>query len=167
MCLFLFRREKEGFEGGGEFSSLEVESYKEEKKFIGSGPSLGAGTTCFLLLKRDPKPHPGNTILVEKAVLVCGRAFPSLFAPNSKRERPSCLQASHSRASSFPCRFKASPGGGGRAGGSNTNNTKSGVILDISSLTMNELDSEVLPLPPRYRFRDLLLGDQSFQNEDR
>ncbi|XP_070811579.1 potassium channel subfamily T member 1 isoform X5 [Pituophis catenifer annectens] len=32
---------------------------------------------------------------------------------------------------------------------------------------MNELDSEVLPLPPRYRFRDLLLGDQSFQNEDR
>uniref|UniRef100_A0A670KPB5 Potassium sodium-activated channel subfamily T member 1 n=1 Tax=Podarcis muralis TaxID=64176 RepID=A0A670KPB5_PODMU len=32
---------------------------------------------------------------------------------------------------------------------------------------MNELDSEVLPLPPRYRFRDLLLGDQSFQNDDR
>ncbi|XP_026542430.1 potassium channel subfamily T member 1 isoform X1 [Notechis scutatus] len=62
-------------------------------------------------------------------------------------------------------RFKAPPGGGGKAGGSSTN--KSGVILDISSLTMNELDSEVLPLPPRYRFRDLLLGDQSFQNEDR
>uniref|UniRef100_A0A7M4ER13 Potassium sodium-activated channel subfamily T member 1 n=1 Tax=Crocodylus porosus TaxID=8502 RepID=A0A7M4ER13_CROPO len=32
---------------------------------------------------------------------------------------------------------------------------------------MNELESEVLPLPPRYRFRDLLLGDQSFQNDDR
>ncbi|KAL8174399.1 UNVERIFIED_CONTAM: hypothetical protein K2H54_043849 [Gekko kuhli] len=31
---------------------------------------------------------------------------------------------------------------------------------------MNELDTEVLPLPPRYRFRDLLLGDQSFQNDD-
>ncbi|XP_036117098.1 potassium channel subfamily T member 1 isoform X5 [Molossus molossus] len=32
---------------------------------------------------------------------------------------------------------------------------------------MSDLDSEVLPLPPRYRFRDLLLGDQSFQSEDR
>uniref|UniRef100_A0A8C4YC04 Potassium sodium-activated channel subfamily T member 1 n=1 Tax=Gopherus evgoodei TaxID=1825980 RepID=A0A8C4YC04_9SAUR len=32
---------------------------------------------------------------------------------------------------------------------------------------MNELESEVLPLPPRYRFRDLLLGDQAFQNDDR
>ncbi|XP_069333212.1 potassium channel subfamily T member 1 isoform X5 [Eulemur rufifrons] len=32
---------------------------------------------------------------------------------------------------------------------------------------MNDLDSEVLPLPPRYRFRDLLLGDQSFQSDDR
>ncbi|XP_012510198.1 PREDICTED: potassium channel subfamily T member 1 isoform X1 [Propithecus coquereli] len=34
-------------------------------------------------------------------------------------------------------------------------------------LRMNDLDSEVLPLPPRYRFRDLLLGDQSFQSDDR
>ncbi|KAI9547123.1 hypothetical protein NQZ68_019944 [Dissostichus eleginoides] len=25
---------------------------------------------------------------------------------------------------------------------------------------------EVPPLPPRFRFRDLLLGDQSFQNDD-
>ncbi|PKU33739.1 hypothetical protein llap_15957 [Limosa lapponica baueri] len=32
---------------------------------------------------------------------------------------------------------------------------------------MTELESEVLPLPPRYRFRDLLLGDQSFQSDDR
>uniref|UniRef100_A0A8C8LUB3 RCK N-terminal domain-containing protein n=1 Tax=Oncorhynchus tshawytscha TaxID=74940 RepID=A0A8C8LUB3_ONCTS len=32
---------------------------------------------------------------------------------------------------------------------------------------MVEMDSEVPPLPPRYRFRDLLLGDQSFQNDDR
>ncbi|XP_036892280.1 potassium channel subfamily T member 1 isoform X3 [Sturnira hondurensis] len=32
---------------------------------------------------------------------------------------------------------------------------------------MSDLDSEVLPLPPRYRFRDLLLGDQYFQNDDR
>uniref|UniRef100_A0A8C2V5A1 Potassium sodium-activated channel subfamily T member 1 n=2 Tax=Chinchilla lanigera TaxID=34839 RepID=A0A8C2V5A1_CHILA len=32
---------------------------------------------------------------------------------------------------------------------------------------MSDLDSEVLPLPPRYRFRDLLLGDQSFPSEDR
>lgn len=42
-----------------------------------------------------------------------------------------------------------------------------GVLLDTASLDMSDLDSEVLPLPPRYRFRDLLLGDQSFQNEDR
>lgn len=41
------------------------------------------------------------------------------------------------------------------------------VLLDSASLTMSDLDSEVLPLPPRYRFRDLLLGDQSFQNDDR
>ncbi|XP_077161416.1 potassium channel subfamily T member 1 isoform X2 [Paroedura picta] len=61
-------------------------------------------------------------------------------------------------------RLKSSPGGCGGGGGSGS---KSGVILDISSLTMNELDTEVLPLPPRYRFRDLLLGDQSFQNDDR
>ncbi|XP_030006781.1 potassium channel subfamily T member 2 [Sphaeramia orbicularis] len=46
-----------------------------------------------------------------------------------------------------------------------TNN--SGVILDISTLKMEQLESEVLPLPPRFRFRDLLLGDQSFQNDDR
>ncbi|XP_021496727.1 potassium channel subfamily T member 1 isoform X11 [Meriones unguiculatus] len=32
---------------------------------------------------------------------------------------------------------------------------------------MNDLDTEVLPLPPRYRFRDLLLGDQPFPNDDR
>uniref|UniRef100_A0A673A336 Potassium channel, subfamily T, member 1 n=1 Tax=Sphaeramia orbicularis TaxID=375764 RepID=A0A673A336_9TELE len=31
---------------------------------------------------------------------------------------------------------------------------------------MEQLESEVLPLPPRFRFRDLLLGDQSFQNDD-
>uniref|UniRef100_UPI003AAAD2B9 potassium channel subfamily T member 1 isoform X3 n=1 Tax=Centroberyx gerrardi TaxID=166262 RepID=UPI003AAAD2B9 len=32
---------------------------------------------------------------------------------------------------------------------------------------MADMDSEVPPLPPRYRFRDLLLGDQTFQNDDR
>uniref|UniRef100_A0A8C5D9I5 Potassium channel subfamily T member 2-like n=1 Tax=Gouania willdenowi TaxID=441366 RepID=A0A8C5D9I5_GOUWI len=32
---------------------------------------------------------------------------------------------------------------------------------------MEQLESEVAPLPPRFRFRDLLLGDQSFQNDDR
>lgn len=59
----------------------------------------------------------------------------------------------------------SSPGGcgGGDGGGS----CKSGVILDIAALKMTELESEVLPLPPRYRFRDLLLGDQSFQSDDR
>ncbi|XP_042276467.1 potassium channel subfamily T member 1 isoform X7 [Thunnus maccoyii] len=47
------------------------------------------------------------------------------------------------------------------------NSSNSGVILDISTLKMAEVDSEVPPLPPRYRFRDLLLGDQTFQNDDR
>ncbi|XP_056874168.1 potassium channel subfamily T member 2 isoform X1 [Takifugu flavidus] len=42
----------------------------------------------------------------------------------------------------------------------------SGVILDISTLRMEQQESEVPPLPPRFRFRDLL-GDQTFQNEDR
>ncbi|XP_045018309.1 potassium channel subfamily T member 1 isoform X3 [Bubalus bubalis] len=42
-----------------------------------------------------------------------------------------------------------------------------GARLDTAGLKMSDLDSEVLPLPPRYRFRDLLLGDQSFQNDDR
>ncbi|XP_020827389.1 potassium channel subfamily T member 2 isoform X1 [Phascolarctos cinereus] len=32
---------------------------------------------------------------------------------------------------------------------------------------MVDLESEVPPLPPRYRFRDLLLGDQGWQNDDR
>ncbi|KFO21498.1 Potassium channel subfamily T member 1 [Fukomys damarensis] len=36
-----------------------------------------------------------------------------------------------------------------------------------ASFRMSDLDSEVLPLPPRYRFRDLLLGDQPFPSEDR
>ncbi|XP_059710467.1 potassium channel subfamily T member 2 isoform X9 [Haemorhous mexicanus] len=31
---------------------------------------------------------------------------------------------------------------------------------------MVDLDSEVPPLPPRYRFRDLLLGDQGWQSDD-
>ncbi|XP_014850606.1 PREDICTED: potassium channel subfamily T member 2-like isoform X20 [Poecilia mexicana] len=47
------------------------------------------------------------------------------------------------------------------------NSSNSGVILDISSLKMADVDTEVPPLPPRYRFRDLLLGDQTFQNDDR
>lgn len=42
-----------------------------------------------------------------------------------------------------------------------------GVLLDTAGLKMSDLETEVLPLPPRYRFRDLLLGDQSFQSEDR
>ncbi|KAK7896468.1 hypothetical protein WMY93_021793 [Mugilogobius chulae] len=42
----------------------------------------------------------------------------------------------------------------------------SGIILNISSLKMEQVESEVPPLPPRFRFRDLLLGDQSFQNDD-
>ncbi|KAM9338076.1 potassium channel subfamily T member 2 [Symphorus nematophorus] len=48
-----------------------------------------------------------------------------------------------------------------------TNINRSGVILDISTLKMEQQESEVPPLPPRFRFRDLLLGDQSFQNDDR
>ncbi|XP_074858545.1 potassium channel subfamily T member 2 isoform X2 [Carettochelys insculpta] len=32
---------------------------------------------------------------------------------------------------------------------------------------MADLESEVPPLPPRYRFRDLLLGDQGWQHDDR
>ncbi|TKS84813.1 Potassium channel subfamily T member 2 [Collichthys lucidus] len=47
-----------------------------------------------------------------------------------------------------------------------TNISSSGVILDISTLKMEQQESEVPPLPPRFRFRDLLLGDQSFQNDD-
>uniref|UniRef100_A0A3P8V6B1 Potassium sodium-activated channel subfamily T member 1 n=1 Tax=Cynoglossus semilaevis TaxID=244447 RepID=A0A3P8V6B1_CYNSE len=48
----------------------------------------------------------------------------------------------------------------------NNNTSNSGVILDISALNMAEMDTEVPPLPPRYRFRDLLLGE-TLQNEDR
>ncbi|XP_037340023.2 potassium channel subfamily T member 2 isoform X1 [Pungitius pungitius] len=49
-----------------------------------------------------------------------------------------------------------------------TNINTSGLILDISTLEMEQQESEeVPPLPPRFRFRDLLLGDQSFQNDDR
>ncbi|XP_074474809.1 potassium channel subfamily T member 2 isoform X2 [Sebastes fasciatus] len=49
-----------------------------------------------------------------------------------------------------------------------SSSSTSGVILDISTLQMEQQESEeVPPLPPRFRFRDLLLGDQSFQNDDR
>ncbi|XP_038637683.1 potassium channel subfamily T member 1 isoform X1 [Scyliorhinus canicula] len=58
------------------------------------------------------------------------------------------------------CVHRLSPSGG-------QSRSSDGVILDISSLKMNELETDVPPLPPRYRFRDLLLGDQSFQNDDR
>ncbi|XP_029371118.1 potassium channel subfamily T member 1 isoform X3 [Echeneis naucrates] len=47
-----------------------------------------------------------------------------------------------------------------------SNSSSSGVILDISTLKMEQMESEVPPLPRRFRFRDLLLGDQSFQNDD-
>ncbi|KAG7251784.1 hypothetical protein CRUP_008834, partial [Coryphaenoides rupestris] len=40
--------------------------------------------------------------------------------------------------------------------------SRRGLILDTSTL-----ESEVPPLPPRFRFRDFLLGDQGFQNDDR
>ncbi|CAB1413117.1 unnamed protein product [Pleuronectes platessa] len=48
-----------------------------------------------------------------------------------------------------------------------TNSKSNEIILDISTLKMEQLESEVPPLPLRFRFRDLLLGDQSFQNDDR
>uniref|UniRef100_A0A8C7XC04 Potassium sodium-activated channel subfamily T member 1a n=1 Tax=Oryzias sinensis TaxID=183150 RepID=A0A8C7XC04_9TELE len=45
--------------------------------------------------------------------------------------------------------------------------SSSGVILNISALKMEQLESEVPPLPLHLRFRDLLLGDQNFPNDDR
>lgn len=48
-----------------------------------------------------------------------------------------------------------------------TTSSSSGVILDISALKMEQLESEVPPLPLHLRFRDLLLGDQNFPNDDR
>ncbi|XP_028570980.2 potassium channel subfamily T member 1 isoform X3 [Podarcis muralis] len=109
-----------------------------------------------------------------------GRGLAGVYKPTSGRsggqqaeETQSCPECYTNQTFLFDDgtsrRLKSSTGGY-RSGGTGTagaNKQKSGVILDISSLTMNELDSEVLPLPPRYRFRDLLLGDQSFQNDDR
>ncbi|XP_046901855.1 LOW QUALITY PROTEIN: potassium channel subfamily T member 1 [Hypomesus transpacificus] len=49
-----------------------------------------------------------------------------------------------------------------------TSSSSSGVILDISALKMEEeAETEVPPLQPRFRFRDLLLGDLSSHNDDR
>lgn len=67
-----------------------------------------------------------------------------LFSSRSPSSSTAALQTNRSRTSS-----------------------SSGVILDITALKMEQLESEVPPLPPRFRFRDLLLGDQNFPNDDR
>ncbi|XP_037387752.1 potassium channel subfamily T member 1-like isoform X10 [Pygocentrus nattereri] len=75
---------------------------------------------------------------------------------------------SQPEASMTPPRRSSNPADRSSAEISQKNSiSNSGVILDISTLKMADVDSEVPPLPPRYRFRDLLLGDQSFQNDDR
>ncbi|KAL7836656.1 hypothetical protein AOLI_G00279400 [Acnodon oligacanthus] len=75
---------------------------------------------------------------------------------------------SQPEASMTPPRRSSNPADRSSAETSQKNSiSNSGVILDISTLKMADVDSEVPPLPPRYRFRDLLLGDQSFQNDDR
>ncbi|XP_031705193.1 potassium channel subfamily T member 1 isoform X5 [Anarrhichthys ocellatus] len=82
---------------------------------------------------------------------------------------PPCTSSSPLRRSSSPLR--RSSGSHGDRPSTDTlqrnNSSNSGIILDISALKMAEVDTEVPPLPPRYRFRDLLLGDQTFQNDDR
>ncbi|RMB93330.1 hypothetical protein DUI87_30024 [Hirundo rustica rustica] len=97
------------------------------------------------------------------------RSLQGIYKPAGPAEgRPACSECYTNRSFVYDdgsAHRLSSPGGcgGGDGGGSR----KSGVILDIASLKMTELESEVLPLPPRYRFRDLLLGDQSFQSDDR
>ncbi|XP_030623782.1 potassium channel subfamily T member 2 [Chanos chanos] len=45
--------------------------------------------------------------------------------------------------------------------------SNSGVVLDIQELKMATGESDVPPLSLRFRFRELLLGDQTSQNDDR
>ncbi|XP_038589927.1 potassium channel subfamily T member 2 isoform X2 [Micropterus salmoides] len=88
-------------------------------------------------------------------------AFPALPNPSTCALLLSFSLHFPSASLLFSSPFSASPGP------LPTNISSSGVILDISTLKMEQLESEVPPLPPRFRFRDLLLGDQSFQNDDR
>lgn len=115
---------------------------------------------------------PRNVITVSPGAGAAGRCVPGCGEAAPEEVPGRAAGAGRAKQGAPPhCRCPllsrrlSSPGGcgGGDGGGSR----KSGVILDIAALKMTELESEVLPLPPRYRFRDLLLGDQSFQSDDR
>ncbi|XP_068576962.1 potassium channel subfamily T member 1-like isoform X4 [Cebidichthys violaceus] len=92
----------------------------------------------------------------------------AMSPPRRSSSPPRRSSSPHRRASSPPRRSSGSHDDRPSAETLQRNNSSnSGVILDISALKMAEVDTEVPPLPPRYRFRDLLLGDQTFQNDDR
>ncbi|XP_017546512.1 potassium channel subfamily T member 1-like isoform X13 [Pygocentrus nattereri] len=92
----------------------------------------------------------------------------TFYIPRRRLTLPVADNRLKAEASMTPPRRSSNPADRSSAEISQKNSiSNSGVILDISTLKMADVDSEVPPLPPRYRFRDLLLGDQSFQNDDR
>ncbi|XP_060613332.2 potassium channel subfamily T member 1 isoform X2 [Anolis sagrei] len=122
------------------------------------GPSLGGDP---FLGKRGDMPSPQEASLGKQQQQQQQRRTAGRTGPEGYTNQTFLYDDGSARR----LQAAASSSGGCRSRGGGAN---SGVLLDISSLgAMSDVDSEVLPLPPRYRFRDLLLGDQSFQNDDR